>query len=60
VPEDTDQLYGVVPPVAANVWLYDVPAVPAGSGLAVVIVRGVGTSTMVTTCVAVRVAPPEV
>jgi hypothetical protein len=21
VPEDTDQLYGVVPPVAANVWL---------------------------------------
>ena len=31
VPADTDQVYGVVPPVAANVWLYAVPAVPDAS-----------------------------
>ena len=31
LPLVTDQLYGVTPPVAASVWLYDVPAVPPGS-----------------------------
>jgi hypothetical protein len=30
VPEDTHQLYGAVPPVAASIWLYAVPTVPAG------------------------------
>jgi hypothetical protein len=43
VPADTDQLYGVVPPVAANDWLYAVPTVPAGNGLTVLIV-GVATA----------------
>jgi hypothetical protein len=37
-PEETDQLYGCVPPVAASVLLYAVPTVPAGKGLAVEIV----------------------
>ncbi len=27
VPAETDQLYGAIPPVAASVWLYDVPTV---------------------------------
>src|SRR5512134_3616853 len=30
LPAETDQLYGVVPPVAARVWLYAVPTVPPG------------------------------
>jgi hypothetical protein len=38
LPAVTDQIKGGVPPVAVNVWLYAVPTVPAGSGLAVVIV----------------------
>ena len=59
-PVDTDQLYGVVPPVAANVWLYDVPTVPEGSGLDVLIASGTAMLTMVTGSVAVRFTPPEV
>src|SRR5512139_3476638 len=51
VPADTDQLYGVVPPVAANVWLYAVPTVPEGRGLTVVIESGGTMSTIVTPCV---------
>jgi hypothetical protein len=35
VPDVTDQLYGDVPPLAANVWLYADPTVPEGRGLAV-------------------------
>jgi len=42
VPDVTDQLYGDVPPLAANVWLYAVPTVPEGSGLAVSITSGGG------------------
>ena len=42
VPTVTAQLYGGVPPVAANVWLYAVPTVPAVSGLVVVIARAAG------------------
>jgi multidrug efflux pump subunit AcrA (membrane-fusion protein) len=34
-PGATDQLYGVVPPEAASVWLYAWLTVPAGSGLVV-------------------------
>jgi hypothetical protein len=30
VPVSTDQLYGVVPPVAASVWRYALPTTPAG------------------------------
>jgi hypothetical protein len=45
-PEETDQLYGVVPPLADNVWLYAVPTVPAGSGLAVEIVGACGAETV--------------
>jgi len=60
VPEDTDQLYGVVPPVAASVWLYAVPTAPAGRE-AVVIVNAAATFTMVTPKgVAVRATPPDV
>jgi hypothetical protein len=36
VPELTLQLYGVVPPLAANVVVYAVPTVLPGSGAAVV------------------------
>ena len=39
VPDVTDQLYGDIPPLAANVWLYAVPTVPEGRGLAVSITR---------------------
>jgi len=42
VPDVTDQLYGGVPPLAANVWLYSVPTVPEGRGLAVSITSGGG------------------
>ena len=42
VPTVTNQLYGGVPPVAANVWLYAVPTVPAVSGLVVVIAGAAG------------------
>jgi hypothetical protein len=38
-PEANDHVYGDVPPLAVNVWEYDVPAVPAGSGEVVVIDR---------------------
>ena len=37
-PEATDHVYGDVPPSALNVWEYDAPTVPAGSGEPVVIV----------------------
>ncbi len=37
-PRRVDQVYGAVPPVAANDWLYAVPTVPAGNGEAVEIV----------------------
>ena len=43
VPADTDQVYGVVPPAAASVWLYAVPTVPAGNGDVVVIVGATAT-----------------
>jgi hypothetical protein len=46
VPAETNQLYGVVPPVAANDWLYAVPTVPAGNGLAVEIVGAAGADTV--------------
>jgi hypothetical protein len=59
VPEDTSQLKGDVPPVAENVWLYDVPTVPAGRE-AVDIVSAAATSTMVTVTEFVRVTLPEV
>jgi hypothetical protein len=36
-PAETDQLYGVVPPVAASDWLYDAPIVPAGSEVVVIV-----------------------
>ena len=55
-PENTDQLYGVVPPVAANVWLYAVPTVPAGSGDDVVIDSAAGST--VTENAFVAVPPP--
>ena len=32
LPEERDHVYGVVPPVAAKVWLYAVFCVPAGNG----------------------------
>jgi len=54
---DTDQVYGVVPPVAANVWLYAVPTVPAGSGLAVLIESAAGFTVTLNAFVAV---PPPV
>jgi len=38
-PETTDHAYGVLPPVAANDWLYAAPIVPAGKD-AVVMIRG--------------------
>jgi hypothetical protein len=38
LPETTDQLYGVLPPVAASVWLYASPIVPLGT-LVVVMTR---------------------
>jgi len=47
LPDAMDQVYGVVPPVAANPWLYATPTVPAGSGLAVVIVGAVGAALIV-------------
>jgi hypothetical protein len=37
VPAETDQLYGVVPPVAASDWLYAVPTVPPGSEVVVTV-----------------------
>jgi hypothetical protein len=37
----TDQLYGVMPPVAARVWLYAAPSTPFGT-LVVVITRSAG------------------
>jgi hypothetical protein len=40
-PEITDQLYGVVPPVATTVWLYATPICPFGR-LVVVITRSAG------------------
>jgi hypothetical protein len=46
-----------VPPVAANVWLYAVPTVPADSGLAVEIERAAGLIVTENTFVAV---PPPV
>ena len=55
-PENTDQLYGVVPPVAANVWLYALPTVPAGSGDDVVIDSAAGST--VTENAFVAVPPP--
>jgi len=57
VPAVTDQLYGVVPPVAASVWLYAVPTVPAGSE-AVVIERDTGAALIVTENAFVAVPPP--
>jgi hypothetical protein len=54
VPADTDQLYGVIPPVATSVWLYAVPTAPAGS-VAVVIV---GAAAALTVRVTDRVAFP--
>ena len=56
VPEVTDQLYGGVPPVAASVWLYALPTVPAGSGLTVVIDSAAGST--VTANAFVAVPPP--
>ena len=45
VPADRNHvIYGGVPPVAAKVWLYDVPMVPAGNGVAVVITGGGGST----------------
>jgi hypothetical protein len=40
VPTETDQAYGVVPPVAARVWLYAVPTVPAGSDAVLMLSTG--------------------
>ena len=57
VPAVTDQLYGGVPPETASVWLYGVPAVPAGSGLTVVIDSAAGSTVTVNAFVAV---PPPV
>jgi hypothetical protein len=57
VPEDTHQLYGAVPPVAASVWLYAVPTVPAGSEV-VVTASDAAASTIVTLRAPVR--PPNV
>jgi hypothetical protein len=37
LPADTDQLYGVVPPVAASVWLYAIFTAPAGSETVVIV-----------------------
>ena len=39
-PDTTVQLYGEVPPPAANVWLYATPCVPPGSGDVVATVSG--------------------
>jgi hypothetical protein len=47
LPDMMDQLYGVVPPVANRVLLYEVPTVPETNGLVVVIVGGVGAGLMV-------------
>jgi hypothetical protein len=47
LPDTTDQLYGVVPPVACRVRLYPVPTVPEDNGLLIVIVGGVGAGLMV-------------
>ena len=55
-PDNTDQPYGVVPPVAANVWLYAVPTVPVGSGDDVVIDSAAGST--VTENAFVAVPPP--
>jgi hypothetical protein len=41
-----------VPPLAASVWLYAVPAVPFGSDV-VVIVKGGGATVMISALVAV-------
>ena len=46
-PPDTVQVLVPVPPVAANVWLYAVPTVPAGNGLAVVIERATAAALIV-------------
>jgi hypothetical protein len=54
-PETSDHAYGVVPPVAANVWAYAVPTVPAGSGEPVEMETGVrGLMTKLKTFCAVR------
>ena len=39
-PDSRDHVYGVIPPVAVKVCVYDVPTVPAGSGEVVVIESG--------------------
>jgi hypothetical protein len=44
-PDESDHVYGAVPPIAENVWEYAVPAVPAGSGDPVIIVS-LGASTV--------------
>jgi hypothetical protein len=58
VPVTTLQLYGAVPPVAANVWLYAVPTVPGGSVLGVVMFSGGGLIVSVNAFMAVCAAAP--
>ena len=49
----------MAPPVADRDWAYDVPTVPVGSGLAVVMVGGIGAGAMVIEklCVALGTVP---
>jgi hypothetical protein len=49
-PEANDHVYGDVPPVAVNVWEYDVPKVPGGSGELVMIDSGTTIVRMKTFC----------
>jgi len=51
-PEAIDHTYPPVPPAAASVWLYAVPAVPFGSDV-VVIVNGAGATEMLSALAAV-------
>ena len=54
-PEASDQVYGVVPPVAVRVWLYATPTVPLGR-VVVVIDRAAGAGLIVIDSALVAVA----
>jgi hypothetical protein len=53
VPAAIDQEYGVTPPVAASVWLYDAPAVPPGREVVVTCSGGPAAIAMLSTSFAV-------
>jgi hypothetical protein len=55
-PETTDQVYGVIPPVAARPLEYACPKFPAGDGDEVVRVSGFN-PTILTLCDSVEIAP---